>query len=246
MQYEILSLGNLRRGELIEKWNSIGRIETIEIKELHDENDTVTLHVNSIIRKNILPPKPIYILTILQLLDTSRSSDYTLTSYGHCYQSLIQSSLEKSNISPRDFDLYINYLTEIAFNIFETGEHRITDVKLSEFKKDYSKKYLISSHEDVLNTLLNSNILRKQDDGIFFGYRYIFYFYVAKYIADHIQECKKLIDNLCENLHTEKNSNILIFLVHHSKDKSIFDEILRHFRQPHVIRRTCDRNRHDG
>jgi len=230
LQYEILPLGNLRRGELIEKWNSLGRIETIELKELHDNNDNVTRHVDSIIRKNILPPKPIYILTIIQLLDTSSSTDYTLTSYGHCYQSLIQSALKKSKIKSVDFDLYINYLTEIAFSIFETGKNSIKDIKLSEFKKDYSKKYLISSHEEVINTLLHSNILRKQNDEMFFGYRYIFYFYVAKYLADHIniQECKEIIEYLCENLHTEKNSNILIFLVHHSKDKAIIDEILRH------------------
>ena len=55
LQYEILPLGNFRRGELIEKWVSLGRVETIESKELYDECDSITHHMDSIIRKNVLP-----------------------------------------------------------------------------------------------------------------------------------------------------------------------------------------------
>lgn len=228
-QYEILPFGNLRRNELIEKWIGIGRIETIAIGELYNENDRVTRHVNSIIRKNILPSKPIYVLTIIQLLDTT-TTDYSLTSYGHCYQSLIQTALEKLRIKATDFDLYINYLSEIAFFIFNTGNEIIDDTQLVVFKTKYSKEYLVQSHDKIIKILLTSGILREYDGKINFGYRYIFYFYVAKYLADHIgiENCKKEIKRLCENIHTEKNANILIFLVHHSKDQKIIDEILNH------------------
>lgn len=229
-QYEILPLGNLRRGELIEKWNCIGREETIDVKDLHDQNDRITTHLNSIIRRNILPPKPIYILTIIQLLDTSKPSDYSLTSYGHCYQSLIQSNLERVNIKPRDFDLYINYLTEIAYYIYNTKTYGINEAQLTDFKERYSEQYLVQSNENVVGSLLASGILRSQNDITGFSYRYIFYFYVAKYLADHldIDNCKIAIEHLCKNINTEKNANILIFLVHHSKDKQIIDEILLH------------------
>jgi len=229
-QYEILSLGHLRRNDLIDKWVSMGRVETIEPKERCDEIDRVTGHVNSIIRNNILPPKPIYVLTIIQVLDTVTPADYSLTSYGHCYQSLIQMALEKSNIKASDFDQYINYLSEIAHYIFVTGNDIIDNEQLADFKTKYSKQYLVKSHDEVVRVLMKSNILRRSEDGIHFGYRYVFYFYVAKYLTDHIdiENCKKEIECLCENIHTEKNANILIFLVHHSKDQSIIDEILLH------------------
>lgn len=229
-QFEILAFGNLRRGELIEKWNSIGRVETIDIKELHDENDSITTHINSIIRKNVLPPKPIYILTIIQLIDTSKPSDYSLTSYGHCYQSLIQENFNKANIKSNDFDLYINYLTELAYHLYDKSKDKINDSELKIFQETYSKQYLIQSHKKVMDGLLASGIIRKKEGCILFGYRYIYYFYVAKYLADNLDtnNCKKSIEHLCENIHTEENANILIFLVHHSKDIAIIDEILLH------------------
>ena len=34
------------------------------------------------------------------------------------------------------------------------------------------------------------------------------------------------VETLCNNLHTEKNANIIIFMVHHSKDPAILDEII--------------------
>ncbi len=227
-QYEILPFGNARRGELIDKWNSIGRQQTIEIQELYGLNDRMTMHVNSIIRKNILPRKPLYVMTIIQLLSTTTPSTYALTSYGHCYQSLILASLKKANIDTSSFDLYINYLTEMAYWIFLSKADEIDEPEFEQFKKAYSKKFLISSHEVVIRKLTEAGILRQVGGYIGFSYRYIFYFYVAKYLADtlHVGECKKVIENLCINLHTQKNANILIFLVHHSKDKAIIDEIL--------------------
>lgn len=229
-QYEILPFGNLRRGDLIEKWNTIGREETIDIKELHDENDRITNHVNAIIRKNVLPQKPIYILTVIQLLETAKPTDYSLTSYGHCYQSLIQANFKKANITPREFDTFINYLTELAFFIYGTQSDRINSEEYVRFCELYSKQYLIQSHEIVVEKLLYSGVLLKKSEYLEFGYRYIYYFYVAKYLADHldIANCKKAIEHLCKNMHTEKNANILIFLVHHSKDGEIIDEILLH------------------
>jgi len=227
-QYEIMPFGHLRRGELIDKWNTIGQKETICIEELHSRNDDITRHINAIIRKNIIPPKPIYVLTVIQLLETTTQRNFELTSYGHCYQSLIQQALSKIGIDAKDFDLYLNYLTELAYYLFNTNQSSLDENLLGSFQKEYSDKYLIESHTEVFFALINAGILRNVNDEIVFRYRYIFYFYVAKYLADHLnnQSSKRVVKELCENTHTEKNANILIFLVHHSKDQLIIDEIL--------------------
>lgn len=229
-QYEILPFNNLKRGGLIEKWNSLGQEEIIDTKSLHNANDWITYNVDGIIRKNILPAKPIYILSVIQHLDSSKTNDYSLTSYGHCYQSLIQKSLEQSNIKADEFDQFINYLSELSYYIFLTRRESISKQQLEEFKMLYSNKYVIFSHDHILQSLLMSGIIKNNDDSYRFSYRYIFYFYVAKYISEHLDKktCKSEITRLCENIHTEKNSNILIFLVHHSKDQYIIDEILLH------------------
>ncbi|MDF7809654.1 hypothetical protein P4E94_19605, partial [Pontiellaceae bacterium B12219] len=61
-----------------------------------------------------------------------------------------------------------------------------------------------------------------------FKYRYIYYFYAAKYLADNFtqnESSKGEIKSLIENLHKEDCSNIIIFITHHTKNEWIFDEI---------------------
>jgi GTPase SAR1 family protein len=227
-QYEILPFGHVRRGELIDKWNCIGNGETLDLAELQKKNDITTHHIDAIIRKNIISPKPFYILMTLQMLSSSLQSDYSLTSYGHCYQSLIQNALLRTKIKIQEFDLYINYLTELAFFIFNANGNEIDNDQLKKFQTEYSNKFLIESHAAIINSLLNAGILKT--DGLInrFNYRYIYYFYVAKYLSEHIQEkqIKEKIEYLADNIHTEKNANIIIFLTHHSRDRQIIDEVL--------------------
>ncbi|MFH2035313.1 MAG: hypothetical protein ABIJ45_02830, partial [Candidatus Zixiibacteriota bacterium] len=228
MQYEILPFGHLLRDQLIEKWISMGQEETIDIKLKLAEIDYSTRHINSIIRKNIVPSKPLYILTILQTLDNKKTSDFGLTSYGHCYQSLIHNALMQVNIKPQDFDPFINFLMELAYFIFKSGKESIGPQQFESFKEEYKREFILDSNSRILETLLMSGIIKQKDSRLYFRYKYIYYFYTAKYLADYLEKesCKKDIENLWENLHTEKNAHILIFLVHHCKRQEIIDEIL--------------------
>jgi hypothetical protein len=101
----------------------IGREETINLRCSHIEDDISKRHVDPIIRKNIIPPRPIYLLAILQSLESIKPGDYGLTSYGYCYQYLIQQSLYKAKIDGKNLDTYINYLTELAFFIYKMGHY---------------------------------------------------------------------------------------------------------------------------
>jgi hypothetical protein len=59
-----------------------------------------------------------------------------------------------------------------------------------------------------------------------FCYEYLYYFFVAKYLAEHINDNKKVIDNIINNLHKDENAYIAIFVSHHSKNNYILDEII--------------------
>lgn len=227
---EIFLFGYLKREEVISKWNSIGVLETIPESELGARNDSSTMQVDSIIRKNVVPAKPIFILSILQSLESGKPSDFSLTSYGHCYQKLIADAFLKANIKFQEFTTYYNYLTQLANEIYVLGSYGIAMEELDGFKKKYSKVFIIDSHEEILNKLIESKILKQRNDRLYFGYKYIFYFYVAKYVAENItrRNSKKILSSLCEKIHAEKHANILIFITHHSKDQVILDEILMH------------------
>ena len=154
--------------------------------------------------------------------------DYSLTSYGHCYHSLILLALNKQHIRHQELDTYFNYLRELAFYIFRINTNGLTLEEIEDFRHGYEKEYLVDSHDKLQETLINSKILIIKDGKLNFRYKYLYFFYVAKFLSDksESQICKGVIENLCENIHSEKNANILIFLIHHTKDRKIIDEIL--------------------
>jgi hypothetical protein len=226
-KYEILPFGHVLRGELINKWNSLGQEETIDLSELHAANDRVTHHIDAMLRKNIVPPKPVFILMILQTLESNSPSDFSLTAYGHCYNALIQQQLRKSSIKSDQVDKYINYLTELAYYIFSLDASKIEDDELSSFKREYSSRYLIDSHERVISELCKIGLLRSDVSGLYFSYKYIFYFYAAKYIAEnYAEQGSDRVRMLCEKMHSERHANVLIFVTYHTKDQRVLDHIL--------------------
>lgn len=59
-----------------------------------------------------------------------------------------------------------------------------------------------------------------------FCYTYIYYFFVAKYISEHIAEKKELINNIIAHLHKDENAYITVFIAHHTKSNYLLDELL--------------------
>ncbi len=227
-QLKILPLGYVKRAELINKWNSLGCEETVPLDELFAANDNATRYVDALMRKNVLPAKPIYLLTTLSLLDAGTSVNLSISSYGHCYQAFIQHAFSRAGVATKDIDTFINYLSELAFYIYEKELQLISAQQLEEFEITYRDRFVVRPGLTILDSLLCSGIIKQHSAGVAFSYKYIYYFYVAKYFTDHldIKECKAAIERLCWDIHSERNANILVFVVHHSKDPMIITEIL--------------------
>lgn len=226
--FEIKNLGHVKRNELYSKWYGIG-IETPYIQNDADflkKIDTVTNHFDLLLRKNVMDAKPMYILTIIQTLDNLNiSRDFSLTSYGHCYNTLILSLLHKSKVNHHDFDSILNFLSYLSYNMFENRVKSISNEKLDDLIKDYHKDFVINL--DIKKTLIESNILYLDDNlDYIFSQKYIYYFSCSKYIATNQNTLTALIKELCDTIHTEESANILIFLVHHSNSTDFIDNIL--------------------
>jgi hypothetical protein len=224
---EILSLGNKKREELVQKWISLGIEESIEDNELYSKCDELKSRLNIVIKKNIVPPKPIYVLMLLQMFEANAQLNLELTSYGHCYQQLIYQSFDKAKIDKRDFEKYLNVLTEFSWKIF-LKEGNLNSYELDLFFSEYSKKFLPVEKDKVLKKLVGHSILSNDGIDTGFKYPYIYYFFVGKKIAESYRdsnETKKKIKLLLEKLHREDFANILIFITHHAKDSWVLNEI---------------------
>ena len=226
--FEILPFGNVKRSELIKRWVEIGVVESINDDELYRRVDTLKTHIDSFVHRNIVPAKPIYLLIILQTFESYTPLGVELTSYGHCYQHLIYRAFEKAKIKQSEFDAYINFLAEFAGELFRNSSDPLTDEELNDFFQNYHKSYIGVVPQEVCKKLIDHSILQQYHGQTSFKYRYIYYFYVAKYLADRLSknpESKQQIRELVNQIHKEESANIIIFITHHTKDPWILDEI---------------------
>ena len=208
--------------------------------------DQVENHVNSIIISNrILPRYPFYVLSILQTYEAFMPSNLSITSYGHCYYALILASLIKSGISRRDDDINacFNFSEHLAFRIYQIDEAQdcttfnfgefvknyndeaqdCTTFNFGEFVKNYNEKFIIS--DSILNRLKHSEygVLKQCGD---FRVKYMYYYFLGKFLSKNRNEYKDVIEKICENSHQTSNYLTIIFVIHHTNDDQIIDDIL--------------------
>ncbi|MBG0764684.1 MAG: toll-Interleukin receptor, partial [Tissierellales bacterium] len=153
--------------------------------------------------------------------------DQEITSQGYCYQALVFMYLIKNGVKPNEMDTYINFLTEFAFHLFTERKVELPIVEFNAFFQSYQDQYnLPVPEEKLINNLISSKLLCLTDLGNYgFIYNYLYYFFVAKYIADNIEKNKPYVDNILKNLHIDENAYIAIFISHHSKNNYILDEL---------------------
>jgi hypothetical protein len=223
----LLGFGHKNREELVKKWLSLGQEECISDTELYEQCDETKARLNIIIKRNIVPPKPIYILMLLQMFEANTQLKTELTSYGHCYQQLIYQTFENANIRHTDFEKYLNVLSELAWWILY-NEKTPNDNELNAFFENYCKIYLPVNKVEVIEKLVNHSILQVNNLKTGFKYPYIYYFFAGKKIAESYRdssEVRKKVEDLLASLHREDFANILIFITHHTKDSWVLSKI---------------------
>ncbi|HCD1470866.1 TPA: toll-Interleukin receptor, partial [Enterobacter hormaechei] len=226
-QFELRGFGHQKRAEIVEKWVALGVEESISEEVLFEECDDFNARLDAIIRKNIVPPKPIYVLILLQMFEAYTQQNLELTSHGHCYQQLVYQAFDNSGIPKKEFDRYLNVLTELAWAI-HTKQGGLNSDELDIFFDSYKKIYLGVDEDTVIGRLRSNSILTLKNGKTDFKYPYLFYFFAAKKIAESyttdndVCEKTKVILN---NLHREDYANILVFVTHHTKDKWVLESI---------------------
>ena len=188
--------------------------------------DQIEKKVNSVIISNrIVPRYPFYVLSILQS-EEHFMPDMPLTSFGHCYYILIVAHLLKSGVSRKDEDLNacFNFLERLAFHVYSQSCAETDDeVSVDQFVRAYREQYFIA--ESLVNRLRHAEfgILDVQGE---FRQSYMYYYFLAKYLASNMDANQKLIERLCKDNHMGDNHLIVLFLIHHTSDDSIIDEVL--------------------
>lgn len=223
--YDIMRFGNIEREELIRKWLSFYDLNG---GELLDKRVRLHEKLDDVIGKNIVPSYPVFLITILHSLEGEYSSQQEITSYGYCYQTLIYLLLRYNSVQEREVDSYFNLLTHLSYYMYDNKYTYLNDSGVYAFFEKYKEKYVFSNDQGyTIKCLLESKILQIDSMGnISFKYLYVYYYFVAKYIADYKADDDVLIGNLCGDIQNKENVFILLFLTHHTKNDKVIDEII--------------------
>ena len=238
--FKINELKPSLRNELIRNWfiatdkkDSIYNYDNELYQNIDKTTELIDTSLGKIFGSGIMPAYPFYILTIVSSYETfNKPLNQEITSQGHCYQALIYLYLRKQNVKNEDIDTYINYLTELAFFIYAKKKYELTKPEFIKFMDFYVKTYNLPIDPNVLLKKLQRVRIITIDsfNNCFFTYPYLYYYFIGKYLSDHINEKKVLIKKIINNLHVNENAYIAIFLSHHSKNVLILDEITNNAR----------------
>ena len=235
-QYQILEFGHHLRHKLIETWMLLGQEQYINDSELTKKIDYSTKIVDTIIGKNFVPSRPLYLLIIMQTIEAGHPHDLQESAYGHYYQYLITQALSKLVKQHDEIDAFYSYLTELSFYLYNNKIKEISKDLLVKFHKWYCyEEYKVSASfnalinlDKLLEILLDSSIIYEYAGSFSFRYKYIYYYFVARFFSNHISkpEIKNEIEKLLSMLYVEEYANIIVFLTHHTKEEFIIDGIL--------------------
>ncbi|GMN07114.1 ATP-binding protein [Croceitalea sp. MTPC5] len=232
--YSIQEMGPDLRYELINKWNNLGSDFFTEPNELLNKNDYCVSFVNNIVKNNLIPSYPIFILSMLQSLSGKEGkTEYSM--HGYYYQLLISRALSR-NVESSKLGAYHNFMAEFCYFLFD-NEVRLRPLALVDFAKIFKKfcddfDITTLSINTMINNLRNAKLITEINGYFKISYPYVYYYFVAKYISDHVHEkfAVQKIEKLCERVFREEYSNIVMFLVHLEKSSFILDLLLNNSR----------------
>lgn len=242
-RYRIMPFKPSLRNTLIRKWLSItDRVDADldfinnDLAQIDARTDMINQTLGKTIGSGLMPAYPFFLLTLLSNYETlnTRIND-EIASQGYYYQALIILFLTKEKVTNDKIDTYLNFLTEFAYAIFQ-NKSALSQKQFDKFFESYEISFnLPEPKTTLLYKLKRSGIVKITSLGNYdFDYPYLYYFFVGKYFSEHIDERfsenKQAIGevhNILDNLHKNENAYITIFLVHHSKDQNLINEIAK-------------------
>ena len=234
VHFEIKEFKPSLRNKLIKKWVNLSgkkdEINNYERNFVYKNVDKTTELVNSTLGKTIgrgiMPAYPFFILSTIVTHDTFEVPlDEEITSQGHCYQALIYFYLKREDVD--DIETYINFLTEFAFYLFKEDKNKLSTDEFNEFLTSYLETYNLPVDENELLSKLSPIVSPGSFNNYSFRYRYLYYYFVAKYLAENLEDdgVFERVKNIIENLHVNENAYITVFLAHHSKSDKVLQEV---------------------
>ena len=232
-RYEIVPMRARKRVSLIKNWLRVrdadGRADYDNYKSQDRLMARVETTLGKTLGKGLIPAYPFYVLSILIASEVAfRPLNQEISSQGYCYQALLYAVLRKVGVGNRHMDVYVNFLTELAYACFQKSNGgKLSDDELEEFVKRYKDVYNLPIPEKVIwDTLSKAGVFAVDSLGNHdFSYPYLKYYFIGKYLAEHYKERHDDFVRIFSNLGSSSNSCIAIFIAHHGRSVEYLEEL---------------------
>ncbi|MGM0577136.1 MAG: hypothetical protein ACQEXJ_15530 [Myxococcota bacterium] len=228
--FELMEFGHVKRHELVQRWHSIGSRYGLENRDVERRIRWAERLLGKALGNNYVPSYPAFLLIMLQQLEVRSKGDVIddAGSYGFLYEYLITRVLTRGQASAVSLETKYSYLAELAWRLHSED---VADLGADEYEawhQDYVDIYEIRLSSDIRDELVASGILSARRRGVGFRYRYLYYYFLARYLADHLTEesIRASVRRLSRQLYHEESANVMVFLCHLSKDPFILQTVL--------------------
>ena len=235
VKFAIKEFSPKKRDALIKKWLYLDEdIKTAEepekVKQIDKKAEQIEIITGKSLNGGIMPAYPFLILSILSNVETlHRPLNQQITSYGYCYEALIIIAFTKIGLKTDDeIAGCINFLSHFAYKLFKEETYESNADEFESFLANYEEKIALPFKKEIfIKKLKKSRLLIKTSLGTYrFDYKYIYYYFVAKYLSDNNNVALSEIKSLCTNIHKDENAYIIIFYSHNNKSDEFYKILL--------------------
>nr|WP_320161119.1 TIR domain-containing protein [uncultured Methanoregula sp.] len=228
--FKINELKPSLRTQLIKRWLTLNDNEPDidNYKEIDKKVDLINATLGRNIGKGLIPAYPFFIVSALITYEAfSISLDQDITSQGYCYQAFLVYYLKKQGVKSDELDIYFNFMGEFASFMYNKKQNQLSYNDFSVFLKEYNVKFNLPINTEKLLKNLGDVIIKDSLNNYLFKYPCFYYFFVGKTLSENLDKSKNIeqMKEILNNLHNPDNAYIAVFLIHHSKNVHIFNEI---------------------
>lgn len=224
----ILGFGEVLREEFVRRWLSLGTSVGIGSEVTDSQVDSICELLNLVVRKQLLPTYPLYLLVILQQTDLTNASVKN-GSYGDLFQALLTIILGKSSFNRlRAADKQF-YLAALSKEMYDLKTMSLPIEQARRWHKNYWDNIEIDIDFDrLIEDLASLNILSRDEASVNFKYVYFFCYYVAYHLNQNIhdQDSRAIVRQLSKQLHHRVSAEIVLFLAHLTGDPIVLDAMV--------------------
>lgn len=224
-RFKLLPFGYSRRADLVKRWFQLtGRDGTLSEAEFLAKCDTAERLFNSVMVRNIIPALPLYLLTLLQGVDSGVAGSFQESALGQYYGFLLNESLRKARVPPPRWESIVEYCSHLAWHFHGAGVKELERSQLRAFNRAFERDQHSVDFDSRLADLLRARVLVQNGEYFRFRYHYIYYYLKGRYLSKRLDdlEIQAYVKRCCKHLYARGNANTLLFLAHHAYADKFF------------------------